>query len=992
MLALGTACVLCVVLSTHSAGSTGTQTLRAVVQCFLQVTYTRTPPGGIVAGAAAFQAVGDVFITNSSPLNAQLKEVTVSISNPFGGSPYRTTATCPILTVAAGQTLQCRYVASPSFNPIGAQVVGIAHYLNQRNGLPTGATTPFTSAAVTMAGGVSPREPQAMPTPAAPGVPAAPVPSMVIPSVSRRHLLASGVNEALSNVVRQVSVTTHSGRAPGSSVGIAAAQQPIAVPRQNMGQRVVKDILKNIVAALDDSNKGQDKREAGNGGSSTVTVSHPAAHALPNPGSMMLNLLKNMTIDNTQGGNSTQDVVEMLVHLLPTLPSMGITMEGTDWADILTTMRGMLPDEGFAGLIKKLGHMPNIKLPKLPKLPTITMPIGPTITYNTTGPIEDDYEERTLEGISKVLTKITHLVERNNKSTITITTKAMTPEKMLQNALEAIAKAQHKDDGTTDVAPEDTQESGTLKDAAAATANAAGEQLLAEQAPAPAPVSPFQLQGLSDECVDVADAFAAGNGYTTGMVVSGALPSGRICDTTTFTYTVRYGPYAECFDRKAMNKATFTTVDTNTTGEASTTTNVQVQGCGPAVTASIKSYAVWAKKGFTWTVQKSASPSKLELKGNSQGQVDYTVSYTRSEVLTAPKLSATVQFDNLKLNGPAHLNTFSYKVTSNCPEGNQVKTGTFTCQATTIPAGGAPLSCKFKVDLPCSAPGVLLANAVVEDKAVRSNAFNFPSPEPTELETSSSDDDQLSTGECVMVSQPVTTTSSCCCPCQAGRPPCKQASICITATPYTHLLCACLQVTDEFKQGQWLVGGNVTNQGSMPYGKLCGSKVFTYSATFGPFKNCGKKKVCVCVCNTAVHAAIALLLCGCVSSNTCRPQLAGTLLADSVLACLSVCVFALPAAQCALAGTLLTAPVLWLPCCCLLTAGHQCGLSVCRHTRQCDAVNGHTAHLSRGLCSVHPSQEGHTPRVCRFQHHRECNRRQAGECGAVTPAAAAAAG
>lgn len=726
------------------------------------MTYTRTPPGGIVAGAAAFQAVGDVFITNSSPLNAQLKEVTVSISNPFGGSPYRTAATCPILTVAAGQTLQCRYVASPSFNPIGAQVVGIAHYLNQRNGLPTGATTPFTSAAVTMAGGVSPREPQAMPAPAAPGVPTAPVPSMVIPSVSRRHLLASGVNEALSNVVRQVSVTTHSGRAPGSSVGIAAAQQPmqpIAVPRQNMGQRVVKDILKNIVAALDDSNRGQDKREAGNGGSSTVTVSHPTAHALPNPGSMMLNLLKNVTIDNTQGSNSTQDVVEMLVHLLPTLPSMGITMEGTDWADILTTMRGMLPDEGFAGLIKKLGHMPNIKLPKLPKLPTITMPMGPTITYNTTGPIEDDYEERTLEGISKVLTKITHLVERNNKSTITITTKAMTPEKMLQNALEAIAKAQHKDDGADgalDDGAADTQESGTLKDAA--PANAAGEQLLAEQAPAPAPVSPFQLQGLSDECVDVADAFAAGNGYTTGMVVSGALPSGRICDTTTFTYTVRYGPYAECFDRKAMNKATFTTVDTNTTGEASTTTKVQVQGCGPAVTASIKSYAVWAKKGFTWTVQKSASPSKLELKGNSQGQVDYTVRYTRSEVLTAPKLSATVQFDNLKLNGPAHLNTFSYKVTSNCPEGNQVKTGTFTCQATTIPAGGAPLSCKFKVDLPCSAPGVLLANAVVEDKAVRSNAFNFPSPEPTELDTSSTDD-QLSTGECVMVSKPVTTTS-----------------------------------------------------------------------------------------------------------------------------------------------------------------------------------------------------------------------------------------
>jgi hypothetical protein len=585
---------------------------------------------------------------------------------------------------------------------------------------------------------------------------------MVIPSVSRRHLLSAGVNEALSNIVRQVSVTTHNGRAApasarNSNVGISA--MPAAAPRQpqRMGQRVMKDILKNIVAAMDGSNdapKVEEKRESGG----SLSLDH-----IPNmnPGHMILNLLKNVTVDNSQGGNSTQDVVEMLAHLLPTLPSMGINLDGGDWTDILTIMRDMLPDEGFAGLIKKLGHMPNFKLPKLPpipKLPTITLPMGPTVTYNVSGPIEDDYEERTLEGISQVLTKITNFVEHNNKSTITVTTKAITPEKMLTNALEALAKHQHKEgesDDNAEVPAEDTQESAKVipaNNAPETTVSASNEQLLAEQAP----VSPFQLQGLSDECVDVRDAFAAGNGYTTGMVVSGALPNGRICDTTTFTYTVRYGPYAECFDRKALNRASFTTVDTNTTGEASTTANVQVQGCGPAVTSSIKSYAVWAKKGYTWTVQKTSNPSKLEVKGNTRGSVSYTVSYIRNEVLTAPKLSATVQFDNLKLNGPAHLNTFSYKVTSNCPEGNQVKTGTFTCPSPTIPAGGAPLSCKFKVDLPCAAPGVLLANAVVEDKAVRSNAFNFPAPEPTELADAASDD-QLSTGECVMVS----LTNSC---------------------------------------------------------------------------------------------------------------------------------------------------------------------------------------------------------------------------------------
>jgi tryptophan synthase beta subunit len=37
------------------------------------------------------------------------------------------------------------------------------------------------------------------------------------------------------------------------------------------------------------------------------------------------------------------------------------------------------------------------------------------------------------------------------------------------------------------------------------------------------------------------------------------------------------------------------------------------------------------------------------------------------------------------------------------------------------------------------------------------------------------------------------------------------------------------------------VGGNITD--TVPYGKLCGSKTFSYTSTFGPFKNCNKKQV-----------------------------------------------------------------------------------------------------------------------------------------------------
>lgn len=112
------------------------------------VTFTRNPPQAMTGSTPAFQSIGEVYITNSSPLNAQLKEVQVSMTNPFGGLPYTTTASCPMLTVAAGQTLTCRYIATPAFNPVGASVAASAIYVNNRNGVPTGATTSFTSASI----------------------------------------------------------------------------------------------------------------------------------------------------------------------------------------------------------------------------------------------------------------------------------------------------------------------------------------------------------------------------------------------------------------------------------------------------------------------------------------------------------------------------------------------------------------------------------------------------------------------------------------------------------------------------------------------------------------------------------------------------------------------------------------------------------------------------------------------------------------------------
>jgi hypothetical protein len=58
--------------------------------------------------------------------------------------------------------------------------------------------------------------------------------------------------------------------------------------------------------------------------------------------------------------------------------------------------------------------------------------------------------------------------------------------------------------------------------------------------------------------------------------VSGTPPSGRVCSTTTFTYTVRYGPYSDCAPRKSTNAASFQTVDTITRGSSQSEVYIQV--------------------------------------------------------------------------------------------------------------------------------------------------------------------------------------------------------------------------------------------------------------------------------------------------------------------------------------------------------------------------------------------------------------------------------
>lgn len=85
------------------------------------VTFTRSAPAAL-SGGPAFEATGEVYVQNPAPVNAVLQGVFVQISNSRGGQPYVTQASCPVLTIPAGQRVACQWKATPPFNPVGEQV------------------------------------------------------------------------------------------------------------------------------------------------------------------------------------------------------------------------------------------------------------------------------------------------------------------------------------------------------------------------------------------------------------------------------------------------------------------------------------------------------------------------------------------------------------------------------------------------------------------------------------------------------------------------------------------------------------------------------------------------------------------------------------------------------------------------------------------------------------------------------------------------------
>jgi hypothetical protein len=540
------------------------------------VTYTRNPPAGFAAGVPAFEAAGEVYVNNPAPINARIQGVYVSISNSRAGQPYVAEATCPVLTIPAGQRITCTWRATPTFNPIGQQVRGTARYLNTRNGEARGSTTDFSSAPATIGGGT-----------------------------------ASG----------------------------------------------------------DDA--GQRRRR----------------------------------LQQTWGGVAKQTTIGLIPEMQPAVASTIYAIDGR---------------------------------------PIVV----PSSVANGTGVIVSG---GAIAGAGSVA------------------------------AAEALAMAQ----GVPVILPSTpsnanhgifVQEAGPAGIGGAATSAAADV-----------------LSGLQDECVDVADAFISGDAMVTGRLVSGSQPSGRVCSTTTFTYTMRYGPYADCVPRKAINAATFQTTDTKARGSSQSDVAVKVEGCAnPSVLKVLPvNVTTSAKGGYTWSVTKRADREELALGQDATATVTYTVEYKRIGAKSGSGLAAEASVSN-PTPYPIPIEAASYTATTMCDGQAKTTSGPVSCDGGAVPPKGK-LSCKIAAAVPCASYG---AYTIV-----------------------------LTAGGGYTVTSPPTSF-----------------------TFNTEMLAAaniqseCAEVKDVFTTGPNRVAGAVVD-GKRPNGRLCGSKTFTYSIKFGPYSKCGAFKV-----------------------------------------------------------------------------------------------------------------------------------------------------
>jgi hypothetical protein len=301
------------------------------------------------------------------------------------------------------------------------------------------------------------------------------------------------------------------------------------------------------------------------------------------------------------------------------------------------------------------------------------------------------------------------------------------------------------------------------------------------------------LQGLQDECVDIADTFVTGDNAVSGQLISGTMPSGRICGTTTFTYTMRYGPYDDCQDRRSVNAATFQTVDTQTRGSSQSDVTLDLDTCANPAELKVTPGPVTttAQGGYTWLVSKRADVKELVIGQDATSVVTYTVDYKRVGNKAASSFAAEVTVENPTVY-PIGLEATTYTATTMCGGTAKTTSGAIACDSETVPAQGS-IKCKVSAAAPCIGHGAYTAVLTA------AGGFSITSPPAPFVVDTKQLEQKATLGECA-------------------------------------------DVRDSFETGEGQVGGAVVS-GTRPNGRLCGSKTFTYGVRFGPFSDCSRLMV-----------------------------------------------------------------------------------------------------------------------------------------------------
>jgi hypothetical protein len=687
--------------------STGPQTKDVTYR----VTYTRTDPTGFVTGAPSYPVLGDVFIDNPAPLDAPIDSVKVHIGNPSrSGRAFEAEARCvtpggdrAAVVVPAGGTLQCVFDAQPDFNPAGQQMYATVTIRNTYNGQPTDATTTFNSLLGTVgAGGVVRRTAASTIAPPATG--------SAVRQGSRNVAAPSSTSSSGQRVATpQTAVSNQAAVRRGGAAEVAAAgsRRRRALLAAPVGSTSTWGGDGGAASLQGDGNLSPEFAIGGGGGGII-----PAPVVYPVPG---VPVVQAGLVAPASG-----------VVIQPSPVAYAASGPGAAPLAVPPTANGMLGKVQTAQQALAVSALDAISAKQALKA-SFASPVAQALVPSAAAAqamqiaaLNAAYAQPYSNAKAQAATSRLGALSTTLQNSIA----ASLMQDDAPDAASAFARAMDGLDGEPDRDPGVWTSNSALEAARAlvdpATAAVPAPTLTAQPTPA--------VARLTDACVDVADSFAPGSAIQ-GVVVSGTVPSGRICDSRTFVYTVRYGPYDGCFEGAQTNAAGFSGADsTGTTGTATASVRVRVSGCPtPAEAVSVALTGVRPAKATAaapgWTVRVDAKPGALLLKKGATGTAKFEVAVRRvgaaaSLAKEGARAPGAALVGELSLANPSPagvpLAAVEYAITGLACRAGQAKAafaGKVACPATSVPAaapgGGSPgrLSCALSAPLPCPGDG-----------------------------------------------------------------------------------------------------------------------------------------------------------------------------------------------------------------------------------------------------------------------------------------------